>query len=518
MSENPIEADPPQNGEPADATPSASRWSLEGRSAQELLRQIPFDRLNNHLGDLVHLAGERALALVVQIVAMVMTERAYGPEGLGIYAYLASVYLIAAALADMGVPRWVENRMGDGAGPAGSVLADGLAAAAAAGLAALTGLMVMDLWGFEWSRIREGGIGYGLIGAAVLLRNVNGVLAATLNGQGRHRDAAKLSGRRKLLFLGILLVLLFVRVPPSLLMIAFFASEAGTFLSTRKQLPIPGPGVLWAARSRVRSTLTASRRFLLADDVLDVVFYSDFLILGLYVPAGRLGVYAQAMILVRLFLIIPMALAPILRRRYLRWAATGRLHSRVFRIEQTTRLLFFWHGLLALYLLGFFPSVVHWLLKSDYLLAESFLCFEMILPGLLFFAPLLAQEPFYEALDRIDAHRRLVFKIAALNLGLNLCLVPFAGILGASAATALSMAMYFLVFGLGSGSRAPWRRLDFLPIPAAVYLVFILERGLGAGSGASALLVPVAFTGLLWLSGYFFRHSVINPTDVKGEV
>lgn len=501
--------------------PADAPVKIKSETSRPFVPKMPenaFEGLRGAFGSLIHTVGERAVDLVVQTAAMIMTERAYGPEALGIYAYLTALYLIAANFAEFGISRWVEHETGSETADRERLLQDGLAACAFTGIIALVGFLTFDLWATGLSRIEERAAAYFLIGMAVLVKNLNGVQTGFLHGSGRHTDASRINRRKKLIFLGALWGLLIVRVPPSWLIAAFVLSESAAFCMIRRKIPFPRPGILWEARSRLQKTLAKGRTYLFTDDTLDIVLYTDFLILGLYVSAGDLGAYAQALILVRFFLIVPFGMQPILRRRYLSWAAQKSLGDASDRIDGGTRLLFAWHGVLALYLLAFFTQVAHGLLGSDYHLAVSFQCFELILPGLMLFAPIVAQEPYYEALGRVEAYRRLVFGIGVINLVLNIYLVPFAGIMGASAATSLSMTAYFLVFGHGLRKKIPWHRGRFFIAGAAVYLTFAIDRSIELWGVLRFIVLPAGFFLLLWLTGFISSSTILNPLTGKGDV
>lgn len=70
----------------------------------------------------------------------------------------------------------------------------------------------------------------------------------------------------------------------------------------------------------------------------------------------------------------------------------------------------------------------------------------VLVPGLIFFAAITAQEAVYEANEQIYSLKKLAMSIAISNILLNLYLVPFAGIFGAACATMISMIAYFIAF------------------------------------------------------------------------
>ena len=53
--------------------------------------------------------GEGAVELIINLVVMVLVERTYDQQGLGVYAYLLSLYFISGHLSEFGIPRYAEH-------------------------------------------------------------------------------------------------------------------------------------------------------------------------------------------------------------------------------------------------------------------------------------------------------------------------------------------------------------------------------------------------------------------------
>jgi len=133
--------------------------------------------------------GENVLELIVALVAMIMTERALGQSGLGVFSYLMSLFFIAGYFSDFGVSRLAEQETARHDGNP-EVQARSLALAHQAsyclGLACALGFWFSAGFDADLTRVDERSAGYVIIGATLLIRNLNRLRLAALQGEGRH--------------------------------------------------------------------------------------------------------------------------------------------------------------------------------------------------------------------------------------------------------------------------------------------------------------------------------------------
>ena len=137
------------------------------------------------------------------------------------------------------------------------------------------------------------------------------------------------------------------------------------------------------------------------------MLYLDFLILGLFVSSWDLGVYAEASILARFLLLIPVSIKPIFRRRYNLVVTRQGFQQASHLFHKTTSVMFFLQSLFALYILLYFPDILNLFfhVRGEGLL--SFRIFSAIVPGLVFFAAVTSQEPVYEAGNQVSSLKKL---------------------------------------------------------------------------------------------------------------
>ena len=53
--------------------------------------------------------GQGAFDLIASLLAMIIVERAYSQEGLGIFSYLLSLYFIVGYISEFGIPGYLER-------------------------------------------------------------------------------------------------------------------------------------------------------------------------------------------------------------------------------------------------------------------------------------------------------------------------------------------------------------------------------------------------------------------------
>ena len=130
-----------------------------------------------------------------------------------------------------------------------------------------------------------------------------------------------------------------------------------------------------------------------------------------------------------------------------------------------------------------------------------------MLPGLIFYSSVISFEPVYEAARLSERLRQINMAVAAANLILNINLIPFAGIRGAAVATAAAMALHVLLFGRLLPTDLRPFGIFWPGAAAALYLTYVPLAHFRVGVGATLLLAPILFAGLLWTSGFFINSN-----------
>jgi O-antigen/teichoic acid export membrane protein len=458
---------------------------------------------------------EGVVGLCTSLGVMIVVERVSGESGLGIFAYLLSLFYVASLISSFGVPELVEREAAlDETDGDRSTLPTDLADAARATLVSsflCSAFFVLSaVYDTGYTRIEERAAAYLIIGLTIPLRNFNELKLACLQGRGNHALAANLKIARRIVFVVAIFLMLAVNTSPSYLVLGFSASELMLMFIAWRKVRLRLVQALWRRWRVVARTLRRGFDYLFYDETLEAVFYIDFLVLGLFVSSSTLGVYAEASVLARFFILIPTSIKPIIRRRYCRLASGNDASSRSndapplsMAIRKSAAVMLFVQFVFGLYFLLYYTEILNRLFDFHGEELVSFQVFTLLLPGLLFFSAFTLQEPVYEACGRLDLLQKLVLTASGVNLALNLYLVPFAGPHGAAFATTGSMLTYFLIFGRGLGQTCSIRKTNFILAAGISYLTYELFHWLDLSFAVSIWFVPAALFALLTLVGFF---------------
>ncbi|RPI77175.1 MAG: hypothetical protein EHM45_10105 [Desulfobacteraceae bacterium] len=450
--------------------------------------------------------GDRAVTLIVNLLALILVERTFGEQGLGIFSYLLSVMIIGGYLLGCGIPRYIERQIAaadENPKIQSNIMRNALQATLMMGLAGLILFALFALYGVKLTRIEDRFAGYILIGLIIPLRNFNGLRMALFQGLGEHEQAAKLGFMRALVFLVLFFILLLCGVSPSWLFISYLISEGFMAIRTWRSLKPFEIKDICKPFKRALDTLQEGFQTVFIDDILGIALYIDFLILGIFVSSRELGLYSDASILIRFFLIIPMSLRSLFRQRYCLLDAQDQTISSGQLMKRAAAILFYVHAVLAVYILLFFPQIMRHLLHSRENLEASYRVFTIILPTLLFYSAVAVSEGIYDAQNCMEKLKDNSLLTALLNVALNIYLVPFAGLYGAATATTVSLLVYFFLFGRGLDHPFRLAKLKLIFSGAAVYLTYMVMNDWIKNGVLSLLLTPVLLFSGLYFMGVF---------------
>lgn len=457
--------------------------------------------------------GEEIFELVAALLVMLVVERHYGQPGLGIYAFLSACLFAVRYAANFGVAQYVAREVAayNGQRPEQkAIYENGYQSLTFTGLIFGAGVLATAFFDSGHTRIEERVGGYLIIALTVPVANLNALKLSVLQGLGRHGLVARLRSMRYGLMLGAVVVLSIMNAPPSYLIAAVPAADAVMIRLIRPHLAAPPLRFVFSGLRGAMDTLKRGRAYLFCDDGLALLINIDMFVLGLFVNAWDLGVYAEAAVLIRCFLIVPAAVKPIFKQRYTAMAARGRMGDLAGMVRRRTVFLFSLHAVMALWVLIYFPKVLDLFFEvhggfGHNLAGEiriSYRIFAIVVPGLMFFSALCAQEPLLEAIGQAERLKQLTIRMAVVNLLLTLYLVPAAGTAGAAAATMLTMLIYFGLFGRHLPKVLRFRKFDYAIAGLSVYLVYMLLKHWGA-AGTDFWLGPILLGALFWLSGFY---------------
>jgi O-antigen/teichoic acid export membrane protein len=433
--------------------------------------------------------GETAVDIAVSILLLVLVGRAYGPGGLGVFSFLLSVFVIVSFLVEFGVGKYVERELAVGSRKdVQNLLSEARGVVLLSGLLGGLGTLLLGEWVVGASTVaQDAWPGFCVLSAAVPLNLYSGFQTSVLHGRGDHGSASRAGLVKRLVLLGSVFLLSGMRIRPDLLVIAFVFSEAAHILLVKRAVRVPSITATLKRLNAARATIRESLQYYFAHEGLRVLFFVDFFILGFFVSAVQEGSYAEASVLARLFLLIPLGAAPLYRVKAYR--STSVDHGRIFVDSQKTAARFFaFHSVIALAFLLYFPNLLKAVFKVQGDVPIFFSIFSLLLPGLLLFSSTVVLEPLFNIGNREQRLNRIALRVFLINAFLNVYLIPYAGVFGAAAATSLSLVIYFFLFVRGLGSKGN--------IPISAYfmsggLVFVAYHILDSVRISYVLIIPL---------------------------
>lgn len=454
--------------------------------------------------------GEEAFELCVALLVMIIVERAYTEQGLGIYAYLMACLYAVRYLTNFGVSRYVEREIAatDNSSRQQRIIARGWQTVVITGLAGALLLLISAKFDTSHTRIQERLAAYFIIAFILPLANLNSLKLSILQGQGKHGRVARLRMMRHGIILGGVFFLSRLNIPPSFLLIAFLLAEVMVAGRVQRHLKLPKIWKVFKSPKSTLETLKKGQAYLFTDNSLDLLLNIDLFVLGLFVSAVELGIYAEAAVLVRFFLIIPVGIKPILRRMYTMAVSENHMNRLAMTINRNTALLFSIHTVLALLILLYFPVILNFFFETRISAARSFEIFIIFVPGLIFYGPLSAQEPIYEALDQAQALRRFTLLVAAANLILTFYLVPAAGLSGAATATVLTMLLYTGLFGRRLTITRAVDKRTLLVAGMGFYLTYNCLDWIAWNPFITFFIAPIMLVALFYVCGVYGVRSL----------
>ena len=458
--------------------------------------------------DYVLSVGESAVDIAVSLLLLVLVGRAYGPGGLGVYSFLLSVFVLISFLAEFGVGKYVEKELAMGKRrDVQSLLLDTRGVILLSGLMGGLGTLVLGEWVVGASVVARGAWpGFCVLAVAVPLNLYTGFQTSVLHGRGEHGAASRAGLIKRLVLLGSVYMLSGVRIRPDLLVTAFVFSEIAHILLVKRAVRMPSIIASLKRLSVAGTTIRKSLPYYFTHEGLRVLFFVDFFVLGFFVSAVQEGSYAEASVLARLFLIIPLGAAPLYRMRVYR--STGADQERIFADSRKTAARFFsLHSVVALAFLLYFPNLLRAVFNVQGDIPIFFRIFSFLLPGLLLFSSTVVLEPLFSIANREQGLNRIALRVFLINAFLNFYLIPYAGVLGAATATSLSLMIYFFLFVRGIDSKGDIPMKAYLLSGAVVYVAYHI---LGSVRMPFLLVIPliaIVLPLLFWVVGLYEQNA-----------
>lgn len=441
----------------------------------------------------------KLFSLLLSAIAM----RVLGPFGFGVYSTGASLVEVGRIIAGAGLDYLVAREVASDPSRASKVASHAAAVKVATGAVTYV-VLIGAVLALDYPPAVLGVVL--VLGTALFFENLSDVLDAVFQGTERMQVTTQAFAVSSFFLLVSGAVALWGGLGLRGYVICFAASFALRFLVMVIAGQRSGVVTLRARGLEMTELRRMIRRGvpLLGATVLALVFHRmDILMLGKMVTAQEVGLYAAAVRVVDVVVLLPRVLAtavyPALRKR-----TDVDLPSAVELISQATRISLVLCSVVGLGVWVLAPFALRVMGDVEFLPATDalrILSWGIVLQG--------GAHMVARLLLALEAERDFALVAAVsllLNLVLNLVLIPRMGIEGAAVATlasyGLNLALYFIAVAR-RGCAVPLRRTVLGPIGAGVVAAVVARQMLGfewwvvaLGMGVTWLLVLVTLRGL----------------------
>lgn len=399
-------------------------------------------------GAIVWNLGSVVILAVAGVGANILVGRFYGPDILGVFNQVMSLYIVFSQMAAFGfhysVLKYVAEWRDDPS-LANRIAHSGLALAFVFGLVTcLIAYATLPLVGliFKSPDVVEG---WRLIIPTLFPFATNKVLLALLNAHERMRLFAVFQSLRYLLILFFLGLVIVTKSPAVWVSVVIGAAEVALLL-----ILIPfafghfRPLIQPMSREWLRKHFSFGSRGYLTAAALELNSKVDILILGVFLTDRAVGIYSMAALFLEGLLQIGAAIRNVFNPKITRHFTGGTiadLENLIAGTRPKLRLGALGVGAVAF---AFFPVFVRWIVGDEAFL-EGWYPLGILTLG---FVACAAQYPFNMLFIQTGhpGTQTIYNGLAVLtNLLLNLALVPFLGVYGSAIGTALALYLSVLI-------------------------------------------------------------------------
>lgn len=427
------------------------------------------DRPDGMSGQAVRSIATRYLIVIIGMAISVLLSRALTASGRGAYAYIIAFASSAAWISHFSIETslmlsWsVERERSQLVGAAIAVAAIAGTTAMALGIGAVR---LFDL------TVPEGGASWMLIAALLTIPSV--LLALYLNAvlvnDGRIDEMNRV---------GLVTAIAQLIALVGLVLMGSLTVSSGVILWTASMflpvvfllpLVIRQPGVRWSGNVSVRRLLAVGLRYHPGAVALALILRLDILLLGSRVDVAQLGIYSLAVSLVELSLVATSASSQVAVQVQVR----GEPHSHADFTAAVSRTNGVLAGVLMILLVAAGPWAITLIFGESY--AGTTGPVVALAPGVVALSMMRPIAVFVTRLNRpYVVSSALIIGLVA-NIGLNLMMIPWWGIVGAAVASSLvyigllvwaavwflqaTGLTWFVLIPTSSDFRAGWRALQ----------------------------------------------------------
>jgi O-antigen/teichoic acid export membrane protein len=421
------------------------------RSTNSLLKLIGLQRedLSSKFGqDVIWNIASYGVMAVSGVVISVIIWLVYSPDVLGVFNQVFAVYVIASQFAVAGIHLSVVKYVAQYSSQIEIYRAINTAAILLATV--IAGLSTILLWILSepiGNLLNSPEVARGIvyITPALFFFSINKVLLSIINGLSRMKLFAIFQALRYLLIVAALILLILIEVPGEVLPFAFTIAEGILFLclsiSLIREFLIPPLNVL---QRWVLKHLEFGLKGLGSNVLLQMNTRVDVLVLGYFMTDYSVGIYSLVAVFVEGIYQFLIVLRTVYNPILVKLITEQRIEQLQLLIKRGVRVTYRFMiiggvAAILLYPIGLLIS------ENQQEFFRSWPIFAILMSGIVLSSGYIPFGQILVQAGRPGLHTLMTLLLVLFNFTLNILLIPFLGIVGAAAATALAHVMGVLL-------------------------------------------------------------------------
>jgi O-antigen/teichoic acid export membrane protein len=461
--------------------------------------------------------------IAVSIAFNPILVRLIGKQSFGTYALLLAVYSLASPLVAFGIFNSIRKTMGESKDKEKKKVAFGgyrlsfIYSACAFGIG-LAVVLLLGFFGFVQDFIY---ISLLIIVFSLSLFVIYEAARSILFGLHKERTAETLRFLEKFIaaLIGLILVYLGFGIPGIFMGILFsllVVALIGYFI-VKDKIGLGKESIKDGFTKYKGAIFSFGGLTLISMLLAEALYDSDILLIGFFLNTESVGAYKAALVLARLLWLIPLAFQTVLLHYVSEIWSKGKsseLEDIITGIAKYVTLIMILFGFGLLILAGPFVTLYFGAEFSD-----SVVPLQILIIGSLGFGLARVMNPIIEGTGHIKAGIRISAGIVALNITLNILLIPIYGITGAAIATSISyfakLIQYsYLLKSLKIHLLTKFPKFQMLILAVAFPLFLYFFIFLPIPGGLTLIVIPVIgfgiFMVLSWTLGLLRWREVKN--------
>ena len=386
--------------------------------------------------------GGQGGVLLAGFVLRILLGRFLGAADLGLYTMCLMVYGLAGIAAGVGIPATTTKFVAeykDDKENLDPFMSCGLINSAVFGIIAGFALFLLAGVISNLFAMPELKSLVAIVAIAVPFMVINATLLGLLNGLREMKLYSICSVCRSTLLLGLAVLLVTIGWGVTGAVLAIVFAEIAIFVlllfATRNRFHLSLKGY-WQGTKKL---LTFSSRLWIGSAIFNLNTRMDIFLVGYFLTDQAVGIYAIALAISQAFLVVPNSIQVITYPAISEYYARGLQEVVKTLINKAMKYSFIILSTIGILVIFLSKDIILVLLKPEFLPAITPIM--ILVCGMIFYGSMVSIGSTFTAVGRPDVGLKFNLIALAVNLGLDIILVPRLGISGAAIGTAVSLSI-----------------------------------------------------------------------------